>query len=659
MGEPLGERYVKSLWFEQINSGTSGTLTPPAQAEIVLDQWSAGVDALASTIASGIPAFVSPVTSGGVIVTATLDSSGNWALSGTPSAYPVAIVYAYQVKFKFFDYTKQLGGYELIPAAGGVFTDVASFGGRLSSADTTVQKSLDTLDDHAHSGTYLTPTEHTNIGDGSPHHAAISLDTQVETIFSLSTQQITLDSQNPNIVFAGPATGPTAADPTFRSLVVADIPSGVDHGGLAGLVDDDHPHYQLRCGVSARTATFSYSSGVFTATYVSPYNVWTNGVKWPITTTRTADLASNNTLYYVYFDTDGVMKASTTEWDLTGNVAPFALVFRVSSSLAAMGDERHAPDRNRGLHIWAHESIGARYDSLHGGLVGTFGTTTFSITTGAIWDEDLVQEVTGTKTTCRRWSRIAGAAAMTFVDGATVLYSLNGTNIQYDNAGTLTDASSNKYVCHYVFATNDVTVPIYSLIGQAQHSTVADAQNEAVPAFAGLTTIEWKLLYKVIYRNTGNPPTYISALDYRNVVGVPISFVPTSHGSLTGLDADDHEQYILVAGTRAFTGDQALGTHKFTGLSVPVNAGDSIRATAKITEALLESATDLKHAAVTLATAGDTLLGLSGQALDLDTQAANLGFFGPVSGAAAAPTFRAMVNADLPVVFKQRVWFGA
>lgn len=54
------------------------------------------------------------------------------------------------------------------------------------------------------------------------------------------------------------------------------------------------------------------------------------------------------------------------------------------------------------------------------------------------------------------------------------------------------------------------------------------------------------------------------------------------------------------------------------------------------------------HVAVTLATAGDTLLGLSGQALDLDTQAANLGFFGPVSGAVAAPTFRALVNADFP-----------
>lgn len=322
----------------------------------------------------------------------------------------------------------------------------------------------------------------------------------------------------------------------------------LDHGlalTIASLTDDDHPQYQLRCGVSARTATLSYAAGVFSATYVSDYNIWTNGVKWPITTTQTVALAANNTLYYIYFDVDGVMKASTVEWDLRGNTAPFALVFRVSAALAAIGDERHAPDRNRGLHAWAHESIGCRYDTLHGGLTGTFGATVFSITAGDLWDEDLQLEIIGVQTTCRQWSRTLAGAAMAFVDGATVLYSLNGANIQYDNAGTLTDAAVNRYVCHYVFATNDITVPIYSLIGQAQHVNLADAQNEAVPAFAGLTTVEWKLLYKVIYRNTGSPPTYVGAQDYRNVAGVPTTFAPTAHASLTGLDADDHTQYVL------------------------------------------------------------------------------------------------------------------
>jgi len=51
--------------------------------------------------------------------------------------------------------------------------------------------------------------------------------------------------------------------------------------------------------------------------------------------------------------------------------------------------------------------------------------------------------------------------------------------------------------------------------------------------------------------------------------------------------------------------DVAMGNHKLTGLAVPTDAGDSIRATAKITEVLLESATDLKHTQGTDTTLGD------------------------------------------------------
>ncbi|PJE51530.1 MAG: hypothetical protein COV29_00005, partial [Candidatus Yanofskybacteria bacterium CG10_big_fil_rev_8_21_14_0_10_36_16] len=40
------------------------------------------------------------------------------------------------------------------------------------------------------------------------------------------------------------------------------------------------------------------------------------------------------------------------------------------------------------------------------------------------------------------------------------------------------------------------------------------------------------------------------------------------HGSISGLTDDDHTQYILVAGTRAFTGNQSFGDFNIT------NVGD-------------------------------------------------------------------------------------
>ena len=41
------------------------------------------------------------------------------------------------------------------------------------------------------------------------------------------------------------------------------------------------------------------------------------------------------------------------------------------------------------------------------------------------------------------------------------------------------------------------------------------------------------------------------------------------HGGLSGLADDDHTQYILVDGTRAFTGDQSMGSNQLTNVGDP------------------------------------------------------------------------------------------
>lgn len=48
------------------------------------------------------------------------------------------------------------------------------------------------------------------------------------------------------------------------------------------------------------------------------------------------------------------------------------------------------------------------------------------------------------------------------------------------------------------------------------------------------------------------------------------------HGNLTGLADDDHVQYILVDGTRPFTGDQSMGGNKLTNLSDGVADSDAV-----------------------------------------------------------------------------------
>lgn len=72
---------------------------------------------------------------------------------------------------------------------------------------------------------YLNTARHLTIGDAAPHHAAITLDANADTLLSLSTQALGLDTQAANLVFAGPTSG-GAVVPTFRTLVAADIPAG-------------------------------------------------------------------------------------------------------------------------------------------------------------------------------------------------------------------------------------------------------------------------------------------------------------------------------------------------------------------------------------------------------------------------------------------------
>lgn len=61
-----------------------------------------------------------------------------------------------------------------------------------------------------------------------------------------------------------------------------------------------------------------------------------------------------------------------------------------------------------------------------------------------------------------------------------------------------------------------------------------------------------------------------------------------------------------------------------------------------------DAASGEDHDAVTLDAAADTVLSLTGQVLGLDAKAANTVLAGPETGAAAAPTMRALVDADIP-----------
>ena len=76
------------------------------------------------------------------------------------------------------------------------------------------------------------------------------------------------------------------------------------------------------------------------------------------------------------------------------------------------------------------------------------------------------------------------------------------------------------------------------------------------------------------------------------------------HGLLGGLADDDHTQYLLVAGSRAMTGDLNMGSHKITSVTDPTNPQDA--ATKAYVDAMA-SGLDVK-ASVRAATTGNITL---------------------------------------------------
>jgi hypothetical protein len=292
-------------------------------------------------------------------------------------------------------------------------------------------------------------------------------------------------------------------------------------------------------GFENRTSsTLAMSGSDFQITTGTNYNIWTAGTKYNKTTTQSVAISTDNTLHFVYFNTSGTLAVSTTPWSITSDNVPVAVVYKTGSAYAIF-DERHGFSRDRSWHDWAHDTLGTRYQS---GGEGTFTNTTLSILRCYVRDEDLGIDTGGTKTACRLWYRNTGAASMTFESNISTPYKATAGVIRYDANGTLTDITNNNFVCNYVYCTNDIDYPIAVIVGQNNHNTIALARSEALPTIPNLPVMEWKLLYRVIYKNVGGTPTYQEPADYRTSSSLPAggsvstnaSSVITSTGAFSG-----------------------------------------------------------------------------------------------------------------------------
>jgi len=122
----------------------------------------------------------------------------------------------------------------------------------------------------------------------------------------------------------------------------------------------------------------------------------------------------------------------------------------------------------------------------------------------------------------------------------------------------------------WVYATNCMAAPIAVVVGQSQ-GTLANVRTSAQPTLPNMTTLEWKLLYSVIYRRTGGTTiTRIEQTDYRTAISLPnatvtalpaasVTYTPT--GNITSIDvqaglAEVDAIAVHLAGAEIITGSK-------------------------------------------------------------------------------------------------------
>lgn len=298
---------------------------------------------------------------------------------------------------------------------------------------------------------------------------------------------------------------------------------------------------QLKHGFVNRTSStlaFDNNSHIFTLGVATTATVYLNGVAYTIASPGlTIDLDTktlSNGLWFIWVEVSGgnaVLNASQTAWSITNlTITPCVTVYW-NGTAGALGEERHSADRNLPDHLWKHLTVGARIQN-DGSFAQTLPTTAvdakIELVAGYLWDEDIANAIsTAQGKLVRNWYETA-AAVWTFADGTDnagndrpYIWNAATSRLRYPStalAYALTDSANNTHIPVWVYASNDVTRPIYLVTPalSAGYGTVAQARAALQPTLP--FAAELKLLWRWIFRGDGE---YQEAADYRTSSSLP------------------------------------------------------------------------------------------------------------------------------------------
>ncbi len=270
-----------------------------------------------------------------------------------------------------------------------------------------------------------------------------------------------------------------------------------------------------------------------------------------------------NTATYIWINKNGVITQGSTEPDGATNI----LLGRVgsgASSLTALGMlSTYIANHGNAVENFLRSTVGPVYES--GSIVSENATTprTLDVTAGT-WFFGTIKRSPSAKTapTIQIGHRTGGVTVVT--PSATV------PNDSYDDGTDLVPLTAGYYTKHALYQAGEGAFQGLLLAhGQAEYATLDEARLAPLPIPRISPDATPEIAAIIVQQGTNN---IVEIQDIRPMFfragGSSISGGTSDHGDLIGLTDDDHPQYLLTNGSRAFTGDVSLGTNDLTNVGL-------------------------------------------------------------------------------------------
>lgn len=347
---------------------------------------------------------------------------------------------------------------------------------------------------------------------------------------------------------------------------------------------------------TSSTLTWTDSTPDRTLTITGTYTYYYQGVLNSISTAKAAQITNTNGLWWIYFDSAGVLTASQNFPALTTSVVVCTVWWNGTAGF--IHEERHGYTRDLDWHAWAHQCLGIRYQT---GLAFTFTpatpTVAFALGGGTLWDEDIGFSVPASSAYLPTphagrifYKTNPGTSFVCDTAVSTRPYKWNSgsSRVQFVNSASsyaLTDCSDSKYTNVWLYGTMDKNVlssgngtnamfVVETIAGSDGWNSASVARQQPAPDISGLgLNPEIKLLYRIVVKGDGTVQTASTTDDFRNIAyGVAggsagttasaVSFVPAGTVAATNVQAAieevDLEKATIASPT--FTGVPAAPT---------------------------------------------------------------------------------------------------